>query len=86
VCTSADCFARLREVCPSELEFAFDAYAKDLRAVAGGAARQCSRADAPLFFEEPIRTEHIPAWTEFKSKHCSARSRPANRFTAGSSS
>lgn len=66
--TSADYFARLREVCPGELEFAFDAHAKIFEP---WQAVQLGNALAPLhplFFEEPIRPEHIPAWAELKAR------------------
>jgi len=66
--TSADYFSRLRELCPSELEFAFDAHAKIFEP---WQAVQLGNALAPLhplFFEEPLRPEHIPAWAELKSR------------------
>jgi galactonate dehydratase len=65
---TADYFARLREICPAEFEFAFDAHAKlwePWQAVQMGNA--LAPYD-PLFFEEPLRPEHIPAWAELKAQ------------------
>ncbi|MCA0422263.1 MAG: mandelate racemase/muconate lactonizing enzyme family protein [Proteobacteria bacterium] len=64
--TSAEYFRQLREVCPSHYEIAFDAHARIFEV---GQAIQLGNALAPydpLFFEEPIRPEHIPAWGELK--------------------
>ena len=64
---AADYFARLREICPAEFEFAFDAHAKIFEP---WQAIQLGNALAPydpLFFEEPIRPEHIPAWARLRS-------------------
>jgi len=64
--TSAEYFRQLREVCPGDYEIAFDAHAKIFEP---WQAMQLGNALAPydpLFFEEPIRPEHIPAWGELK--------------------
>jgi galactonate dehydratase len=66
--TSADYFARLREVCPSDLEFAFDAHAKIFEPWQAVQLGNALAPMHPLFFEEPIRPEHIPAWTELKAR------------------
>ena len=66
--TSADYFARLQEVCPSELEFAFDAHAKIFEPWQAAQLGNALAPMCPLFFEEPIRPEHIPAWAELKAK------------------
>lgn len=65
--TSAEYFRRLREIAPAHYEFAFDAHAKIFEP---WAAIQLGNALAPydpLFYEEPIRPEHLPAWTELKA-------------------
>jgi galactonate dehydratase len=68
---SADWFARIREICPSRFEFAFDAHAKLFEP---WQAVQLGNALAPLhplFFEEPIRPENIEAWGRLKAQlHC----------------
>ncbi len=64
--TSAEYFRALREACPRHYEFAFDAHA---RIFEPWQAVQLGNALAPydpLFFEEPMRPEHIPAWAELK--------------------
>ncbi|HTJ57669.1 MAG TPA: mandelate racemase/muconate lactonizing enzyme family protein [Devosiaceae bacterium] len=66
--TSAEYFRQLRELAPSHFEFAFDAHAKIYDP---WQAIQLGNALAPydpMFFEEPIRPEHIPAWAEIKAK------------------
>ncbi len=65
--TSADYFARLREVCPTEFEFAFDAHAKIWEPYQAIQLGNALAPNDPLFFEEPLRPEHIPAWAELKS-------------------
>ena len=61
-------FGELRERLPSHFEFAFDAHARIWEPYQ---AVQLAEALAPhdlLFYEEPIRPEHIPAWAEMKAK------------------
>ena len=61
-------FDKVREICPSDWEFAFDAHARifePYQAVQLGNA--LARSD-PLFFEEPIRPEHLPAWAALRAK------------------
>lgn len=63
---AAEYFRALRETCPKDYEFAFDAHA---RIFEPWQAVQLGNALAPydpLFYEEPIRPEHIPAWAELK--------------------
>ncbi|MGF1474623.1 MAG: mandelate racemase/muconate lactonizing enzyme family protein [Geminicoccaceae bacterium] len=66
--TSADYFSRLRELCPSHFDFAFDAHAKLFEPWQAIQLGDALAPYDPLFFEEPIRPEHIPAWTEIKAK------------------
>jgi galactonate dehydratase len=65
---AADYFAKLREISPAEWEFAFDAHA---RLFEPWKAMQLGNALAPydpLFYEEPMRPEHIPAWGALKAQ------------------
>jgi galactonate dehydratase len=60
-------FTALREHCPEDYEFAFDGHAQIFEPQQ---AIQLGNAMAPLdplFFEEPIRMEHIPAWTQLRA-------------------
>lgn len=62
VSACVDYFARLREHCPPDYEFACDGHAQIFEPQQ---AIQLGNALAPLdpmFFEEPIRMEHMPAW------------------------
>jgi galactonate dehydratase len=65
---SADYFARLREVCPSHFEFAFDAHAKIFEPWQAVQLGNALAPYDPLFFEEPIRPEHIPAWGRLRAE------------------
>ena len=69
VCSeAAKYFEELRVNCPDDWEFAFDPHAKIFEPI-----RALQLADAlapydPMFYEEPLRPEHIPAWTSLKSQ------------------
>ncbi|MEZ5861364.1 MAG: mandelate racemase/muconate lactonizing enzyme family protein [Geminicoccaceae bacterium] len=65
---SADYFGRLREACPSEYEFAFDAHARIFEPAQAVQLGNALAAYDPLFYEEPIRPEHIPAWGRLRSE------------------
>ena len=69
VCSEATkYFEELRVNCPDDWEFAFDPHAKIFEPVR---ALQLANALAPydpFFYEEPMRPEHIPAWTSLKSQ------------------
>jgi galactonate dehydratase len=61
-------FGEVREAHPDEYEFAFDAHAclwTPQQAVALGAALA---PNDPLFLEEPIRPEYLPAWTRLRAE------------------
>ena len=61
-------FEKLRVNCPDDWEFAFDPHAKIFEPIR---ALQLANALAPydpFFYEEPMRPEHIPAWTSLKSQ------------------
>jgi galactonate dehydratase len=66
--TSGDYFRRLREVSPAEFEFAFDAHGKIFDPWQAVQLGNALAPYNPLFFEEPIRPEHKPAWRELKAK------------------
>ncbi|WP_108723828.1 mandelate racemase/muconate lactonizing enzyme family protein [Cellulomonas timonensis] len=64
----ADYFGELRSRAPQDWEFAFDAHAKVFEPI-----RALQLADAlapfdPLFLEEPLRPEHIPAWGRLRAQ------------------
>ena len=65
---AATYFEQIRENTPSEWEFAFDPHAKIFEPIR---ALQLANALAPYdpyFYEEPLRPEHIPAWTRLRSQ------------------
>jgi galactonate dehydratase len=68
VSATADYFGRLREICPAGFEFAFDAHAKIFEPWQAVQLGNALAPYDPLFFEEPIRPEHIPAWRELKAQ------------------
>ncbi|TDC04959.1 mandelate racemase/muconate lactonizing enzyme family protein, partial [Streptomyces sp. 8K308] len=62
-----DYFGAVRAAHPAEWDFAFDAHAvlwEPRQAVDLGAALALNE---PLFLEEPIRPEHVPAWARIRS-------------------
>lgn len=64
----AEYFGELRTSAPDDWEFAFDAHARIFEPVR---ALQLSDALAPfdpLFLEEPLRPEHIPAWSQLRAR------------------
>jgi galactonate dehydratase len=69
VCSAAArYFSEVRENTPEDWEFAFDPHAKIFEPV-----RALQLADAlapfdPYFYEEPLRPEHIPAWSRLRSQ------------------
>ena len=69
VCDAAAAyFAKLREISPPEWEFAFDAHAKIFEPYQAIQLGNALAPYDPLFFEEPIRPEHIPAWGRLRSE------------------
>ena len=65
---AAEYFEALRKRCPEEWEFAFDPHAKIFEPIL---ALQLANALAPydpLFYEEPLRPEHIPAWSRLRTQ------------------
>lgn len=65
---TGDYFGRLRELTPAHYEFAFDAHAKIWEPYQAVQLANALAPNDPLFFEEPIRPEHIPAWADLKAK------------------
>lgn len=65
---TGDWFSRIREITPSHFEFAFDAHAKIFEPYKAVQLAAAIAPNDPLFYEEPIRPEHIPAWRQLKSK------------------
>ncbi len=69
VCSAAaDHFADIRKYAPAEYEFAFDPHAKIFEPIQ---ALQLANALAPydpFFYEEPLRPEHIPAWSRLRNQ------------------
>lgn len=69
VCAAAaDYFEGIRNHTPDDWEFAFDPHAKIFEPIR---ALQLSNALAPYdpyFYEEPLRPEHIPAWSRLRSQ------------------
>lgn len=66
--TAADYFADIRKHAPENWEFAFDPHAKIFEPIR---ALQLANALAPYdpyFYEEPLRPEHIPAWSRLRSQ------------------
>ncbi len=61
-------FEELRKNTPEEWEFAFDPHAKIFEPIL---ALQLSNALAPydpFFYEEPLRPEHMPAWSKLRAQ------------------
>ena len=69
VCNAAaDYFADIRKHTPEDWEFAFDPHAKIFEPIR---ALQLANALAPYdpyFYEEPLRPEHIPAWSKLRAQ------------------
>ncbi len=68
VCDAAAAFAAtLREGSPGHFDFAFDAHAMIFEPEQAIRLGNALAPYDPLFFEEPIRPEHIPAWTRVRA-------------------
>lgn len=66
--TAAKFFEALRNNTPDDWEFAFDPHAKIFEPIR---ALQLANALAPFdpyFYEEPLRPEHLPAWTRLRQQ------------------
>ncbi|MCC7265157.1 MAG: mandelate racemase/muconate lactonizing enzyme family protein [Candidatus Latescibacteria bacterium] len=69
VCSeAARYFEEIRQHTPADWEFAFDPHAKIFEPIR---ALQLANALAPydpFFYEEPLRPEHLPAWTRLRAQ------------------
>lgn len=65
---SADYFRAIRETCNNAWDFAFDAHAKIFEPIKAVQLGNALAPWDPLFIEEPIRPEHIPAWSRLRSE------------------
>lgn len=65
---AGDYFGVLRERCPENWEFAFDAHAKIFEPCQAIQLGNALAPHDPLFYEEPIRPEHIPAWGRLRQE------------------
>jgi len=69
VCAAAaDYFEELRDHTPEEWEFAFDAHAKIFEPIRAVQLANALAPYDPLFYEEPLRPEHIPAWSRLRAQ------------------
>jgi galactonate dehydratase len=60
-------FAELRRISPAQFEFAFDAHAKIFEPYQAIQLGNALAPHDPLFYEEPIRPEHLPAWGRLRA-------------------
>ena len=65
---AADYFGQVRAGHPDDWEFAFDAHAKIFEPMQAIQLGNALAPYDPLFFEEPIRPEHIPAWARMRAQ------------------
>jgi galactonate dehydratase len=71
---AADYFGTLRSISPNDWDFAFDAHAKIFEPYQAIQMGNALAPFDPLFYEEPMRPEHIPACTtDLSSSVCSPR-------------
>jgi galactonate dehydratase len=69
VCSeAAGYFEGIRKHTPEHFEIAFDAHAKILEPVRAVQLAEALAPYDPLFFEEPLRPEHIPAWARLRQQ------------------
>lgn len=69
VCAAAaGYFEELRNHTPEEWEFAFDAHAKIFEPIRAVQLANALAPYDPLFYEEPLRPEHIPAWSRLRAQ------------------
>ncbi|WP_421904974.1 mandelate racemase/muconate lactonizing enzyme family protein [Mameliella sp.] len=65
---TADYFRTLREGLPSHFEIAFDAHSVLMEGIDAVRLARAIEPYDPFFLEEPLRPEHMPAWTAMKAK------------------
>jgi len=61
-------FGEMRSRLPADFELAFDAHARIAEPINALQLADALAPYDPLFLEEPLRPEHIPAWGELKAK------------------
>jgi galactonate dehydratase len=61
-------FGEVRKITPPDWEFAFDAHAKIFEPYQAIQLGNALAPFDPMFFEEPIRPEHLPAWGRLRSQ------------------
>ncbi|WP_030106163.1 mandelate racemase/muconate lactonizing enzyme family protein [Actinoalloteichus caeruleus] len=61
-------FGQVRESHPDQWEFAFDAHACVWEPARAERLAAALAPNDPLFLEEPLRPEHIPAWARLRSR------------------
>ncbi|MFF5070743.1 mandelate racemase/muconate lactonizing enzyme family protein [Micromonospora olivasterospora] len=64
---SADYFAAVREAADPRWDFAFDAHAKIFEPYKAIQLGNALAPWQPMFFEEPIRPEYVPAWAHLRA-------------------
>jgi galactonate dehydratase len=64
---AADYFGTLRSISPNDWDFAFDAHAKIFEPYQAIQMGNALAPFDPLFYEEPMRPEHIPAWGRLRT-------------------
>ncbi len=60
-------FEKVREISPPEFEFAFDAHARIFEPYQAIQLGNALAPYDPLFFEEPLRPEHLPGWSALRA-------------------
>jgi galactonate dehydratase len=69
VCTeAARYFEGIRKGTPENFEIAFDAHAKIFEPIRAVQLANALAPYDPLFYEEPLRPEHIPAWARLRQQ------------------
>lgn len=69
LCRAAgDYLGALREAAPASWEFAFDAHAKIFEPVKALQLADALTPYDPLFLEEPLRPEYVPAWRDLRAR------------------
>jgi galactonate dehydratase len=61
-------FSELRSRTPENWDFAFDPHAKIFEPIRAVQLANALAPYDPLFYEEPLRPEHIPAWSRIRSQ------------------
>ncbi len=65
---AASYFEQLRNSTPENWEFAFDPHAKIFEPIRALQLANALQPYDPLFYEEPLRPEHMPAWSNLRQR------------------